>query len=200
LSLTLFGRASLGFTFPVFHHYDHANSVPHLFLNSPLRDRKLLFNYNPVTLITMPSYDPYEDALMASIEDPDHQKIVKEPESMAFDDVDKNVWGGSVWEDRASKPVCFPSSRTGTLLWFLRQTCGLLSTDMQCTLPSHGCVCIIRDNFDEMISTRRMKRWRFQNKKLMSGRFSKRHPSWPRSTTRDLLHMPSGQASTRKSA
>jgi hypothetical protein len=64
----------------------------------------------------MPSYDPYEDALMAAIENPDHQKIVKEPKNMAFDDIDKNVWGDSVWEDRPWKPACFPSSRTGTLL------------------------------------------------------------------------------------
>jgi hypothetical protein len=91
---------------------------PALDFISPLRFRNLLFDCNPGTLHTMPSYDPYEDALtlMAAIENPDHQKIVKEPEIMAVDDTDKDVWRGSVWENRTWKPACFPSSRTGTLL------------------------------------------------------------------------------------
>jgi hypothetical protein len=63
--------------------------------------------------MNMPSYDPYEDAVMAVLENRDHQKIVEEPKSVRLDHGDRNDWAGSVRESRTWDPACFPSLTNG---------------------------------------------------------------------------------------
>jgi hypothetical protein len=62
----------------------------------------------------MVSYDPYEDATMAVLENGDHHKITRDPKTMTTDDVDKNVVDDSRWENRPWNPACSPHLRIGT--------------------------------------------------------------------------------------